>query len=207
LREKVENAETRIGDLEDTVDVFSEQYTVLFKGLLAILANQVLNYGPNERVSVYRHDPQRSGFRMVSRYSDNPEYDKPSERSFYPADEGVIGEAWTNGREVVAELPDPKEDLNEYLKLTEQAWKIKKGVAERFTMKSCCYAAFPLKHPHGEEYGNIAIVVFESVQKGKLQMEKLKEEMYGAEGRRIAKFLVTMEIIEPRVDIASVEGV
>jgi hypothetical protein len=114
LREKVENAETRVGDLEDTVGVFSEQYTVLFKGLLAILANQVLNYGPNERVSVYRHDPERSGFRIVSRYSDNPEYDKPSERSFYPDDEGVIGEAWARGHDDVAELPNPEEDLNEY---------------------------------------------------------------------------------------------
>ena len=53
LREQVENADTKLADLEDTVGVFSEQYTVLFKGLLAVLANQVLGYGPNERVSVY----------------------------------------------------------------------------------------------------------------------------------------------------------
>jgi hypothetical protein len=174
---------------------------------LAVLANQVLSYGPNERVSVYRHDPDKRGFRMVSRYSANPEYDKPSERTYYPDNEGVIGEAWANGHDVVAELPDPAVDLNEYLKLSEQTWRIQRDVTERFAMKSCCYAAFPLRHPHGDEHGNIAVVVFESVQKGTLKTETLKEEMHGAEGRRIAKFLVTMEAVEPRADIASVEGV
>jgi hypothetical protein len=211
---EIENVEARFrqlssqrDDLEDTVASFQEQYSTLFSGLLSILSNQVLGYGPTERVSVYRHDDHKKGFRMVSRYSDSHEFAKPSERTFYPDDEGAIGRAWQEAKLVVAELPDPDEDMNRYLKSSEQDWRIKSEVAEKFTMKSCCYAAFPLKHPHGSEYGNIAVVVFESTKKNRLQVEKLKEEMSGAEGERISKFLVTMQAIEPRVDIASGEGV
>jgi hypothetical protein len=158
LRDQIEELDEQKADLEDTVSIFQEQYTTLFAGLLSILANQVLSYGPTERVSVYRHDAHKGGFRMVSRYSDSPEYDKPSERTFYPDDEGAIGKAWKEGRLVVAELPDPESDQNEYLKKSEQEWRIKREVAERFKMKSCCYAAFPLTHPHGDEYGNIAVL-------------------------------------------------
>ncbi len=207
LEVQVAQLEREKGALEDTLGSVQEQYTTLFAGLLSILANQVLGYGPTERVSVYRHDSNKSGFRMVSRYSDNPEFNKPSERTFYPDDEGAIGAAWNEGRLVIAELPDAEKDLNNYLKYSEQDWRIKSEVAQKFTMKSCCYAAFPLRHPHGSEYGHIAVAVFESTEKNSLRIEKLKEEINGPEGERIAKFLVTMEAIEPRVDIASDEGV
>src|SRR5215211_5696560 len=51
LRDQIEELDEQKADLEDTVSIFQEQYTTLFAGLLSILANQVLSYGPTERVS------------------------------------------------------------------------------------------------------------------------------------------------------------
>ena len=63
--------------------------------------------------------------------------------------------------------------------------------------------------------GNIAVVVFESKELGKLRTEKLTEDILGSagpgslglEGERIARFLVSTEAIETRPDLALEEEV
>lgn len=85
-------------------------YRQHFAHELKITLNDTWGHGDTERISVYRHEG--SSFSMIGRYSENPEYTEPG-RSIYPADQGVIGLAWTKG-EAVADLPDFESEPDEY---------------------------------------------------------------------------------------------
>jgi len=202
-------------ELEENLGDLSAQYQAFFRDLLATLAHQELGYGMTERISVYRHDPESHTFSMVARFSDNKTFDGPGRRLSYPEDEGVIGEAWANGSCTPEPLPDADKNETEYLNVTEQRFRIRKEAARNFRMQSCCYAAFALPHPSGGGRGNIAVVVFESKELGKLGTEKLKKGILGTggpgdlgpEGERLARFLVSTQSIETRPDLASEEEV
>ncbi len=152
---------------------------------------------------------------MVARYSENELFDGPGRRLSYPENEGVIGEAWAHGMCTPDPLPNADVNETEYCNETERRFRIRKEVSKNFRMKSCCYAAFALSHPFGGGLGNIAVVVFESKELGKLRTEKLTEDILGSagpgslglEGERIARFLVSTEAIETRPDLASEEEV
>lgn len=215
LQDQISELESVNEELEDNLGNLSAQYQAMFTDLLSTLARRVLNYGMTERISVYRHDPESKSFRMVTRYSENSRFTGPGWRLSYPDDEGVIGEAWTHGICTPGPLPNADENETVYCKETEQRFRIKKEVAKNFRMQSCCYAAFALSHPFGGGRGNVAVVVFESKELGKLGTERLTEEVLGPEGpgglgpegERIARFLVSTEAIETRSDLASDEEV
>lgn len=216
LREKIARLRDIREELEDNLGNLSAQYQAFFRALLSTLARQELGYGMSERISVYRHDPDSRSFNMVARYSENDLFDGQSGRLSYPENEGVIGEAWANGSCIPDEpLPDANENETDYCNETEKRFRIRREVSRNFRMKSCCYAAFALPHPSGGGLGNIAVVVFESKESGKLGTEKLKKDILGSgspgelgpEGERLARFLVSTEAIETRLDLASEEEV
>lgn len=215
LRDQISELERVNEDLEDNLGNFSAQYQAMFTDLLSTLARRVLNYGMTERVSVYRHDPASKSFSMVARFSENPRFRGPGRRLSYPDDEGVIGEAWTHGFCTPEPLPDADENETEYCRENERRFRVRKEVSKNFRMQSCCYAAFALSHPFGGGRDNIAVVVFESKELGKLKTKRLMEEILGSEGpgdlgpegERIARFLVSTEAIETRSDLASDEEV
>lgn len=213
LKQRIQKLSRANGDLRDGIGDLAAQYQTFFRGLLSVFADQELDYDTTERISVYRHDPDKEEFVLVARYSKDSELTKYGARASYPADEGIISKAWRNGTCTPEPLPDAETDLNEYLRITEQEWRIKSETAERFRMKSCCYAAYTLSHPHGAEYNNIAVMVFESKKRGKLKTDILEKQIrrpddsLGPEGKRIAKFLISTEAIETRTDIASEEDV
>ena len=123
--------------LQRTQDQMQSDYLNLFKGQLSILANDYLQFGDTERISVYKHTGKT--FIMLGRYSKNPDYDKP-QRTFYPDNQGIIDHAWHYGEGFVdPPLPDPKTDLEGYLERLEKEWKIDKETARSFMMKSRCY--------------------------------------------------------------------
>jgi hypothetical protein len=205
LRESVDDLEDTLHrteqDYADLARRTEQNYFDLFKHQLSLLANTDLDFNDTERISVYKHDGE--AFVMLGRYSKNPDFDRRG-RGFYPDNEGVIGQAWHHGEAVADDLPDFGEDPAGYIRCSREDWGIPEEVTRDFTMKSRNYVAFALEHPVRLE--RIAVVVFESVIVGKLNVEGLRRALETAEGRRIHQFLDMMQSIEPTPSYARREG-
>lgn len=176
----------RVSNLEEE----ELDYRQHFAHALKITLNDTWGHGDTERISVYRHEG--SSFSMIGRYSENPEYAEPG-RSIYPADQGVIGLAWTKG-EADVDLPDFESKPEEYYEAL-QDWNIDRATAEQLTMKSTSYVACALYDSKG--VNRVAIVVVESGKVGILDKDQIVRDLRGKEGKRINEFLENMRSEEP----------
>ena len=166
-------------------------YRQHFEHELKITLNDSWGHGDTERISVYRREG--NSFNMIGRYSENPEYNEPG-RTIYPADQGVIGLAWTRG-EAAVDLPDFESKPDKYYEVLQADWNIDRTTAEQLTMKSTSYVACALYDP--KEVERIAIVVVESEKVGILDKDQIVRDLRGKEGERINEFLENMRSEEP----------
>ncbi len=167
---------------------------------LKLILKDTWGYGDTERISVYRR--WGKAFQMIGRYSENPDYAEPG-RAIYPANEGVIGKAWTE-ETAVADLPNFKVEPDRYYETLENEWGISRDTAENLTMKSSSYAACALSDPKG--VNRVAIVVVESTEVGILRKSEVLQELQGKEGKRIYEFLEKMKPEEPDLSNARERG-
>jgi hypothetical protein len=179
---------------------FEEDYPQIINDQLSILANQVLKLEDTDRISIYKHDGR--AFIKLGRYSKNPEYAKQG-RSIYPDNEGCIGEAWLNGFSFIDGLPDPAQDLENYLERLKQDYRIAKEVARNFKMKSRNFAAYAIEDSKGDR--RIAIIVVESVNIGAFNETVLRRALEKESGR-MARLLERYRSIEPTPTVALKEG-
>lgn len=168
---------------------------------LARMSRDTLGYGDTERVSVYRH---RGGnaFQIMGRHSEDPTF-KQKGRPVYPANQGVLGEAWRH-RIATAELPDPHGDPEEYYQILQSDWSIPKQVAEKFTMKSRSLVACARYEPKGID--PVAVVVVESTKASRIDTDRVKEAVSGKDGDLIYDFFEMMQFLEPNVEDTREEG-
>lgn len=188
----------RSEELQDQERDYYEHFAVELK----LILEETWGYGATERISVYR----RSGkvFQMIGRYSKNPDYAELG-RSVYPADQGVIGEAWSADEgTAVADLPDWRVEPERYYEELRDKWAIDRDTAERLTMKSASFAACALDDPKGIE--RVAIVVVESTEVSILHKSEVLRELQGKEGKRIYEFLEKMKPEEPDLSEARERG-
>lgn len=125
----------------------------------------------NERITLYYYDDEEGVFIPVARYSENPSYLTPGRYS-YPKDQGVIGEAWKQGHSFKNHYTDPTKNIDRYYQQLGKE-KIKKEVAEKFTMKARLIFGYRLKD--GERNKLTAIIVVESTIKDRYTEDQLLE--------------------------------
>src|SRR5215203_1102699 len=172
----------------------------LCSNTLARISRETFGYGNTERITVYRH---RGGnaFQVMGRHSEDPEH-KRRGRPIYPADQGVLGRAWRR-RIATAELPDPKEDPDEYYRALEE-WGICREVAEKFTMKSRSLVACTIQEPKGID--PVAVVVVESTKLGILDKDEVVDAMHGSDGDLLYEFFEMMDFLEPDAEYPWEQG-
>jgi hypothetical protein len=152
------------------------------------------------RISVYGHDGQ--AFVLLGRQADNPLYTRPG-RPFFRETEGCIGMAWQDGEAVVQNLPDPDQDMNNYLNEASHQCKIPRGVVRKLNMKSRAYYSKAMNKPGG---GNrIAVLVVES-RNPTLPVEEIRGYLSGPEGQRLSQIIDSFEPFEPQPSIAAGAG-
>ncbi len=186
----------RTAYLEDQEIDYYEHFAIELK----LILKDTWGYGDTERISVYRR--VGNALQMIGRYSENPDYAEPG-RSVYPADQGVIGKAWTE-ETAVADLPDFTAEPERYYEVLEDEWSISRGTAENLTMKSSSLAGCALSDPKG--LNRVAIVVVESTEVGILRKDEVLRELQGKEGKRIYEFLEKMKPEEPDLGSARERG-
>lgn len=207
LQERVQKLEDSLEiakrDYDESIQQARLDYRERFEEELRTLARHTLEFGNTERISVYKHVGQ--AFVLLSRFSDDPDYTKPSKRGFYPDNEGCIGAAWHRGSMFIPELPDPEKELDSYYQVLKDPWNISRNTAKSFTMKSRSYGAYALNDLKGNR--KIAIIVFESVRTNVLDDQKLRTALNtGGVARRIAGFMESERMLEPDPRLAREAG-
>jgi hypothetical protein len=190
--------------LKAKVDKYDTMTKITFdfvQDVLADLANSILKFTNTERISVYNNDG--TNFVMIGRYSQNPEFCKKG-RVIYPSDEGIIAEAWKNGEAFVNNLPDPANDLENYLNKFKDKYHIDKKYARRFNMKSRSYYGYAINDIRGKT--RIAVIVFESTLPDRLNQSLIKEKLLSGEEKKISDLLFRIQPIEPELLVAMKEG-
>lgn len=167
-------------------------YRERFRDELRILASETLKYGHTERVSVYRF--KRGVFVLLGRYSDNPDFSQPG-RTWYASNEGIIGRAWREARAFIGDLPDPELEMERYLAVCSEDYKLDRSVVLGFAMKSRSYAAYALRDLRQNE--KRAIIVFESTRTDVLRDGELWTLLQQGAGRRIMGYLDSTQMEEP----------
>ena len=165
-----------------------------------VLAND-FKLANRERVSVYLHDGC-TAFRMVARYSKNPEFNKTA-REKYPDDEGCIAEAWRNGMSYVANLPDASKDLKAYQDTLLEKFRIPKKTSRSFNMQSRCYGATAFD---GKSGNRIAVLVIESTEPSAFTEERITTILGHPELAHIMNAIEIMGSFEPNLAYAKKEG-
>ncbi len=194
--------EENVAKLEDELQRSQQAYSFALERQLSILAKNVLHFSDTERISIYKRDKQ--GFSPLARYSEHPEYTKPSGRALYPLGEGCIGFAWERGEAFEDALPDPGCEPAAYYHCLQSRWKLDTVTVQKMRMKSRSYAAFAVYDVSGDT--RIAVVVFESARIGVLDRDKLREVLRTTEGRRISHFIEDRRRLEPTPSFATEEG-
>ncbi len=108
-----------------------------------------------ERVSIYFE--QNDVFNLLARYSANPYY-KTGNRQKFPLNEGVISQAWRNGKKIEKKCPIYEDDQVGYCEYMSSTYRFKREDIQSFKMKSCWYVAIAIS----KAADNIGVIVFES---------------------------------------------
>lgn len=202
LERKVEQLEDEVLRLEGVISALGGDYFELLRNKLRAMADQ-LEFDGADRISVYRYDDGQ--FTMVGRYAERPEFDKPG-RTIYPANQGVIGTAWSSadGYSSVADLPDARTEWANYRDVNNKVWKLPMSVVDSLNMRSRSIAAHVLKHPTTSARN--AIIVFESEAPNRFDNVDLKSRCTGAWGQETSQFLESMRSREPDLKFAKTRG-
>lgn len=183
--------ETENKQLKAVLEEVGQSYFELCSEQLSDLLRSTLGYGDTERISAYRR--RGNVFQIMGRYSEDPEYNKVHRRA-YPANEGVIRNAWRDGT-AVAHLPEwNDEEPRPYLEASAK-WDLSEDAVRSLTMKSSHYVACSVYEPAGRH--RKVIVVVESAKPHILDEDRIIKVVRGEEGAFIYDFFEKLESIEP----------
>lgn len=195
LKQECVSIRTELSRLQKLEEEIQQKYDDLCSLHLEGVA-QRMGLGPNDRVSIYKHDG--NAFYRIARHCKCPAYAKGG-RSVYPDNQGCVGAAWNDGKAFDENLPAKHEPYREKLRTK---WGIKPEVVDSFTMKARSIAAFALNRSVGGK--RFAVIVFESVSPTGISTKH--RERFSQECDGVIQWLETMERFEPKPIDASREG-
>lgn len=169
------------------------------------------NFSPNERISIYRvyRSVNRTGisddvFNIKGRYSKNSDFNDSS-RKVYPANVGVIGEAYKNESHYVNNLPEYKKNPMKYKRTIKDKYKMDFELVDNLNMKSRSYGAFVLKDE--DDTTNDIIIVFESILPNSAVMKKENlERIIDLYKKEILNLMKEIDVEKPALDYAEERG-
>lgn len=155
--------------------LFSERLQVLEESLQELYES--LNFDMQERICIYAYREQDGHFVCRARYSSHPDLTKFSERKIYPGNDGIIGCVWHdgahNGSLQDSCFPNPKTTTEAYYNYLEQKYNIPRNISENLRMKSIDLYAEVIRDTKRKA---VAVIVFESEQKNKIDVNSIKNE-------------------------------
>jgi len=170
---EIDNGEkaSKIIDLENSFSSVVKERNELFNSYLMLLVKN-LNFGHNERISVYKI--YESNFILIGRSSNNPNLIVPG-RSHYPLNEGFIGKAWGEGEFYIHDLPDPNSRNGDtYYQRVNAICNIPRDVIDGMKMLSRTFYIYRI---NGFDDQPKAIIVIESLSANAFAKEEVVEKL------------------------------
>jgi len=176
----LEKAQNDLKEAQDEVILLENQKgemidAVTIAGIILELISRELGFGDCERISLFKHDSEQDCFIPIGRYAENVGFAK-KKRTTYPCDQGCLGKSWGSGESYITKLPDPVNDLENYVEECKIKYKLPKEIARKMDMKSRSYCGFAIKTP-GAPSKRIGVIVLESLENGfpsQLEIGKMK---------------------------------
>jgi hypothetical protein len=163
----------KIIDLENALNDSIKEMNELFNSYLTLMVKN-LNFGHNERISVYK--VYEGKFVLIGRASDNPNLQKTG-RSSYPIEEGFIGKDWAEGEYFIDNLPDPNlRNGDTYYAQVNSIIGIDREIVRNIKMKSRTYFVYRIK---GYENQPKAVLVIESINNSAFTKEDVINKLAG----------------------------
>lgn len=161
----------KIIDLENSFSSVVKERSELFNSYLMLLVKN-LNFGHNERISVYKI--YENNFILIGRSSNNPNLVAPG-RSNYPLNEGFIGKAWGEGEFYIHDLPDPSlRNGNNYYQRVNSICNIPRDVIQGMRMLSRTFYIYRISGFQGDPK---AIIVIESLNANAFTKEEVVDKL------------------------------
>ena len=166
---KVKELEEQISQQADQIDEITKNIMILFRGVLANLAERLkIQNDPESRVSIYVHNGD-AHFIPCGRYSSNPNLKKKG-RNIFPDNQGCIGKAWADGW-CFDLFPIEK---SKHKQICKEKYDIPDQVHASLNMISRLYA---VKRINKTSYEPLAVIVFESKKVDKFMEGDIKDHL------------------------------
>jgi hypothetical protein len=201
---EIAQLKNRLGEQDEEIANLKSKFALyqdLLRRTLDATAGKKLGLGPEDRVSVYKHEGD--AFQLLARCSRNPNFEGSKGRALYPANQGCISKAWANGEADLHNLPDPVAKSWAY-EAEQQKCGIPLDVARGFRMKSRSYAAFTIRRLSNRKPR--AVIVFESIDPTRMTVQTCKPVLQSQLGELLEHFFEVFEEFEPSIGLAGKEG-
>lgn len=160
-----------------------------------------LGFGNCERISIYK--VERNNCKVVSRHSVRPQFRSYNKDKIYPLNKGFIGKAWEdNSNEFfITNLPNYKENPNKYITKCIKLCDIDEDTIKQLSMKCRSYYCKVLRN--SDETDNIAIIVFESLNKNRFTKGDI-DSILKEENKSLATFIqnIVFEVRKSNTDLS-----
>ncbi len=165
----------------------------------------------SERLSIYKvyRKPNRKNisddvFNIIGRYSPNSDFNDSSRR-IYPANKGVIGEAYKNEKHYIENLPDYSTNPQKYKKIIKEKYNMDENLVEHLNMKSRLYGAYVLRDE--DDVSNDIILVFESMQpKTSIMNKEILDDIVELYKKDLLLLIKEIDIQKPALNYAEERG-
>ncbi len=152
-----------------------------------------LGYTMTERICIYSISDCKKHFECTSRYSTNPELTEYSERKQYPLENGIMGKVWRDGQfdgwirdsDIPFKGKSQKSE-NTYYGYLLKEYKIPIDIAKNLRMNPVDIIAEVIRDHKNEA---VAVIIFESSQKNKIDANKIQKIYNGSIKNRIVRTL------------------
>jgi hypothetical protein len=197
---KTDELQNQLDSTTKELEKVKKAYNDVFEFEL-IKIYQKLKFGNCERISIYK--VEGNNCKVVSRHSIRPEFRSYNKDKIYPLNKGFIGKAWEdNSNEVfITNLPNYKENPNQYITKCLKLCNIEEDTIKQLSMKCRSYYCKVLRN--SDETDNIAIIVFESLNKNGFKKENI-DSILNEEDKSLATFIqkIVFEVIKSNTDLS-----
>ncbi len=193
---KIESLKIENDNLRESLKESNEDLYSIWHDELSEIRKQ-LDLFDHGRISLYKHerlgktkDP-KGAFIMVGRHSLSYDFEQHG-RGMYPASEGCIGRAFSNGEFFDASLPDPNYKRR-YIRHVSRKHNMDKETVANLSMHPRSIAAFAIRDTNKRR--RIGVVVFESKKENGLDVDKLRDMVDNRLENRLSKRLEQNDLV------------
>jgi hypothetical protein len=172
------------------LEVLKKEYYKLCSDNLRIIFKSFFDLSNGSgRVSVYKYE--NDAFKLLGRYSNNPQYNKKGRES-YQANEGFIALGWANEIYEIYNIPQWTKNGKDYKNAVKELCNISDSTLKNIKMKSCSFFIYRLDNEDSRP--PLGIVVVEQLQSSQIDHQNMSE-IFSSNEQQLSFLIKSMKSI------------